>query len=182
MFLKICCSKSGIRNIDKPEQESLLETQAESPHLNCIFCGASKETGFNVVWENEYYTVFTDINPSSQHHLQLVPKKHIGSVKSLDSSDAETVREMIEIGHEVLDSLNVPPRLRRLGFHIPPYISVPHLHMHLQALPYRSFLRRLKYPVMNGSKGREKGLSWFVEAEQAVRLLEKGVHIRILPC
>ncbi|KAI0649198.1 HIT-like protein [Trametes meyenii] len=155
MFSSICCSNSGVRNQDKLEQESLLEAQVESPHLNCIFCGASKETGFNIVWENEYYTVFTDINPSSEHHLQLVPKKHIGSIKSLGAKDVNMVREMIEIGHEVLDSLNVPPRLRRLGFHIPPYISVPHLHMHLQGLPYRSLLRRLKYPTVGGSQGRE---------------------------
>lgn len=70
----------------------------------------------------------------------------------------------------------------RLGFHIPPYISVPHLHMHVQALPYRSFLRRLKYPVAAGGKGHEKGFSWFAEAEQTVRLLEKGIQVRILPC
>ena len=72
--------------------------------------------------------------------------------------------------------------VHRLGFHIPPYISVPHLHMHVQALPYRSLLRRLKYPVVTGQRGREKGFSWFADAEQTVRLLEKGVQVRILPC
>ena len=54
--------------------------------------------------------------------------------------------------------------------------------MHVQALPYRSWLRRMKYPIVAGPSGREKGFSWFVEAEQAVRLLEKGVQVRILPC
>ena len=107
---------------------------------------------------------------------------------------------MIDIGHEVLDGMNVPPNLRRsvdffhstvyadiswersLGFHIPPYISVPHLHMHVQALPYRSFLRRLKYPVMHGRKGQDKGFSWFSDAEEAARILEKGDRVCILPC
>ena len=54
--------------------------------------------------------------------------------------------------------------------------------MHVHALPYRSFLRRLKYPVAAGRKGYAKGLSWFAEAEQTVRLLEKGAQVRILPC
>ena len=69
-----------------------------------------------------------------------------------------------------------------LGFHIPPYISVPHLHMHVQALPYRSCLRRLKYPVVSGRKGYEKGFSWFADAEQTARLVEKGVQVRIFSC
>ena len=77
---------------------------------------------------------------------------------------------------------HVLTRKHSLGFHIPPYISVHHLHMHVQALPYRSWLRRMKYPIVSGPSGREKGFSWFVEAEQAVRLLEKGVQVRILPC
>ena len=54
--------------------------------------------------------------------------------------------------------------------------------MHVQALPYRSLFRRLKYPVVNGRKSCEKGFSWFAEAEQAARLLEKGVQIQIFPC
>ncbi|KAI0775275.1 HIT-like protein [Trametes elegans] len=176
----LCCKKKA-RAIDELEHQSFLDAHM-SPHLSCIFCGASKENGFNVVWENDYYTVFTDINPASRHHLQIVPKKHIESVKSLGIQHVNMVKEMIEIGHEVLDNLNVPPHLRRLGFHIPPYISVRHLHMHVQAMPYRSLMRRLKYPVVHGRVGREKGFSWFIEAEQAVRLLEKGVQVRILPC
>ncbi|KAI0359942.1 HIT-like protein [Trametes cingulata] len=181
MFLRLCCCNRGRSTIDKLEQQSFLEAHL-SPRSGCIFCGASKENGFNIVWENDHYAVFTDINPSCQHHLQIVPKKHIESVKNLSVTDVGMVQEMIEIGHEVLDRLDVPPHLRRLGFHIPPYISVPHLHMHVQALPYSSPLRRLKYPVVRGRRGQEKGFSWFVEADQAVRLLEKGVQVRILPC
>ncbi|KAI0635857.1 HIT-like protein [Trametes polyzona] len=181
MFCALCCLTAKDRPIDKLEQESFLDTLPCS-HRPCIFCGASKENGFNVVWENEHYTVFTDINPSAQHHLQIVPKAHIESVKSLGKDDVHMVREMLEIGHEVLDNLNVPPNLRRLGFHIPPYISVTHLHMHVQALPYRSLMRRLKYPIVRGRSGRAKGFSWFVEADQAIRILEQGSHIRILPC
>ncbi|KAI0787732.1 HIT-like protein [Fomes fomentarius] len=169
------------KSFDDVEEQLVLDPRASS-HPCCIFCGASKEKGFNVVWENECYTVFTDINPSAEHHLQIIPKRHIESVKTLHPADAAMVKEMIEIGHKILDGLDVPSQLRRLGFHIPPYISVPHLHMHVQALPYRSFLRRLKYPVVNGRKGREKGFSWFVDAEQTVRLLEKGVQVSILPC
>ncbi|KAH9945407.1 HIT-like protein [Epithele typhae] len=157
----------------EPDEESVLNS-CSSPHPSCLFCGVSKERGFSVVWENEVFAVFTDIDPASEHHLQLVPKHHIGKLSPL--------RDMVEIAHNILDGLAVPPHLRRIGFHIPPYISVPHLHMHIQALPYRSIFRKLKYPVVAGWSGREKGVSWFVDAEQAVRILEKGSQVRILPC
>ncbi|KAI9057313.1 HIT-like protein [Trametes sanguinea] len=181
MLSKLCCCQGQASPIDQAERECFLNALTTSRHP-CIFCGVSKENGFNVVWENEKYVVFTDINPSSQHHLQVVPKRHIESIKSLDHSHVQMIKDMIDIGHEVLDNMDVSPHLRRLGFHIPPYISVGHLHMHVQALPYRSILRRLKYPVVRGRSGRDKGLSWFVEAEQAVRILEKGAKVRILPC
>ncbi|KAI0833398.1 HIT-like protein [Trametes gibbosa] len=181
MCFPLCCSKRETRPVDKLEQESFFPALPCS-HRACIFCDVSKENGFNIVWENENYTVFTDINPSSQHHLQIIPKTHIESVKSLDVSNVCMVREMLEIGHNILDSLDVPPHLQRLGFHIPPYISVTHLHMHAQALPYRSLMRRLKYPVVYGRNDQDKGFSWFIEAEQAIRVLEKGSQIRLLPC
>lgn len=122
MFTGFCCLTSKPHAIDKLEQESFLESLPCS-HRPCIFCDVSKENGFNVVWEvccgcfphvtdtdilqSDDFTVFTDINPSAQHHLQIVPKKHIGSlasslivytmvdnpvvesVKSLDASDVQ---------------------------------------------------------------------------------------------
>ncbi|RDX57435.1 HIT-like protein [Lentinus brumalis] len=175
-------NKVSSKTLDDDVEGQVLLPGCALPPAPCIFCGASKENGFNVVWENDRYTVFTDINPSAQHHLQIIPKRHIESVKSLRQADAAMIREMIEIGHRVLDDMDVPPNLRRLGFHIPPYISVPHLHMHVQALPYRSFLRRLKYPIVYGRKGQEKGFSWFADAEQAARILEKDVRVGIMPC
>lgn len=67
----------------------------------------------------------------------------------------------------------------RMGFHIPPFNSVNHLHLHLHALPYHGVLK-LEYPI---SKGREsKGFSWFVEVDQAIEILQRGKTIGVLPC
>ena len=89
-------TKQATKLIDDIDEQSVLYPHA-SLHPCCIFCGASKENGFNVVWEvsqmscfcsimyvnfntvqNDVYTVFTDINPSAEHHLQVIPKRHIG--------------------------------------------------------------------------------------------------------
>lgn len=70
----------------------------------------------------------------------------------------------------------------RMGFHIPPFNSVNHLHLHVQALPYLSRLRQLKYPVAKGFGTFDKGLSWFSEVGQTIRILEKGSSVGTFPC
>jgi hypothetical protein len=42
----------------------------------------------------------------------------------------------------------------RLGFHVPPFNSVNHLHMHVIGLPFKNKFRYLKYKV---------GLPWFMD-------------------
>ncbi|PCH42518.1 HIT-like protein [Wolfiporia cocos MD-104 SS10] len=147
-----------------------------------MFCNVSPENGFIIVWEDETFIVFRDYKPAAMHHLQIIPKQHIDNVKCLSQTDASMVIRMSEIGHRILDELDVPPTLRRLGFHIPPFYSVNHLHMHVQGLPYRSFFKSLKYPVATGRNGHTKGFSWFCEASQAINILENGGRVGIFSC
>ncbi|EIN03968.1 HIT-like protein [Punctularia strigosozonata HHB-11173 SS5] len=148
----------------------------------CIFCKASRDNGFDVVYEDATYVVFRDNNPSAEHHLQVIPRIHINSVKSLGKSDASMLRDMRALGDLMLDRLEIPRTRRRLGFHIPPFNSVNHLHMHVQALPYRSAFRQYKYPVSMGGEGYHKGFSWFITVDQAISMLENGAKIRVLKC
>lgn len=72
-----------------------------------VRCGCFADVTASDIVQSDDFTVFTDINPSAQHHLQIVPKKHIGnpasppiayimlkncvveSVKTLDPSDVQ---------------------------------------------------------------------------------------------
>ncbi|KAJ8588256.1 HIT-like protein [Rhizopogon salebrosus TDB-379] len=151
---------------------------------SCIFCGAysTNRSEFNIVWEDEEFVAFRDINPSAQHHIQLIPKTHIESVKELSKKDVDMLRRMEEIGQSILDMFNAPVSRRKMGFHIPPFNSVNHLHLHVQVLPYKSLARRLKYPSIRGLGGYDKGFSWFAEIGQAIRILDKGHRVTIVPC
>ncbi|KAI0091333.1 HIT-like protein [Irpex rosettiformis] len=155
---------------------------ADSSLGGCIFCDVSREKGFNVVYEDEKYVVFKDHRPAAAQHLLVVPRRHIDSVRTLTPEDVPTVKRMAEIGHSILDEMQIPFSNRRLGFHIPPFYSVKHLHLHVQATPYKSWLKRAKYPVAQGSKGYSKGFGWFVEVEQAIAIVEKGERVKISSC
>ncbi|GJE94519.1 HIT-like protein [Phanerochaete sordida] len=148
----------------------------------CVFCDVSREKGFDVVWEDDAFVAFADRSPAARHHMLVVPKRHVESVRTLVPSDASMVQRMAAAGHALLDARGVPAADRRLGFHIPPFNSVGHLHLHVQGLPYKNVWRRAKYPYVPGGAGRHKGWTWFAEVGQVQAILEDGGRVRVGPC
>lgn len=135
---------------------------ADKSYVNsCVFCNISKENGFNILWEDDKFIAFYDRDPACRHHVQLIPKAHIRSVKSLTKDDVQLVRDMADIGMDILGKLDVPKDMRKMGFHIPPLNS---------------------YPVAWAGKRHDKGFSYFVDVEQVIRILEKGHAVSISPC
>ncbi|RCH92592.1 hypothetical protein CU097_008187 [Rhizopus azygosporus] len=64
---------------------------------------------------------------------------------------------MTELGKRLLKEEGFNPEDEtqiRLGFHVPPFNSVNHLHMHVIGLPFKNKFRYLKYKV---------GLPWFMD-------------------
>lgn len=69
------------------------------------------------------------------------------------------------------------PRHTKAGFHIPPFSSVPHLHLHVFEPPF-TFLGRLKYPIASSrSRNAGKGMSWFVSLDQAIQIVQDGGRV-----
>ena len=96
---------------------------------SCLFCKiATRDEPGTIVFEDSKFVVFKTINPASSKHLLVTPKKHIQNLESLKGPvDAALVREMIKIGAVALGD---QAEGAHYSFHVPPFNSIDHLHLH----------------------------------------------------
>ena len=102
---------------------------------SCIFCEiAKKKEPATVVYEDSGFVVFKTIAPATKNHLLVIPREHIQNVGSLSGPvDAALVRDMIRIGKIALGDDAVGAHY---SFHVPPYNSIDHLHLHAIGTTY----------------------------------------------
>ncbi|XP_067097681.1 adenosine 5'-monophosphoramidase HINT3-like [Osmerus mordax] len=104
---------------------------------NCDFCmivnGINEST--EILKKDAELVCFRDILPAAPHHYLVVTRRHIVNCRSLCTEEhVDLVERMAEMGRCVLKDNNVTdPKDVRMGFHWPPYISIPHLHLHVLA-------------------------------------------------
>ncbi|EDW46137.1 histidine triad nucleotide-binding protein 3 [Drosophila sechellia] len=99
---------------------------------NCVFCRISEGLDSSTVLEveNDDFVIFQDIKPASQHHYLAVTKRHYASLKDLNKSHDSLVSRMEIALKDLLASKGVSVDDALFGFHLPPFITVKHLHMH----------------------------------------------------
>jgi len=89
----------------------------------------------------------------------VVPKAHVvSSVRALTTEQLPLVQFM----HSLALSLHPTAKI---GYHVPPFSSVPHLHLHV-LVGRPSFLGRLMYPTAR--------YGWFKTGAQVEDALERG--------
>ncbi len=101
--------------------------------MDCIFCKivAGEIPSFKV-YEDEATLAFMDINPLTEGHLLVVPKRHHETIFDADNATLEaTIRTVRKVGAGVkaalgLEAMNVLQANGRWAAQ-----SVPHLHFHL---------------------------------------------------
>ncbi|MEG1353900.1 MAG: HIT family protein [Malacoplasma sp.] len=65
---------------------------------NCLFCKIiDKKTPAKIVYENEYVIAFLDINPISNGHCIVIPKKHFASLQLTDERYLQEVSIALKI-------------------------------------------------------------------------------------
>lgn len=99
--------------------------------MNCIFCKiANNEAKSNKLYEDEKIIIFMDLNPDSNGHMLVVPKKHITDFTEMDNDTLSAINDGAKKMHKlIMDKLN--PEGIRLVVNYGFIQVVKHYHLHL---------------------------------------------------
>lgn len=94
----------------------------------CLFCRIveKKEPAF-VIYEDDTFLVFLDINPIREGHVLLIPKFHCAYLFELEN---EALSKLFLKAKEMSKILEKALHVARIGIFVSG-ISVPHVHVHL---------------------------------------------------
>jgi histidine triad (HIT) family protein len=96
--------------------------------MDCIFCKISKkEIPSKVIYEDEKFLAFLDINPIKEGHTLIIPKQHVDDLFSMDQ---HLYHEMWDVAKKLAPILKNSTEAKRIGVSVEGFL-VPHAHIHL---------------------------------------------------
>ena len=101
---------------------------------DCLFCKiANHELSSDIVFEDEKFVAFKDINPQAPVHILIIPKKHISTINDLKEENAGLIGEMVLIAKKLAKQNNISENGYRLIFNCnrDGGQMVYHIHLHL---------------------------------------------------
>ena len=121
--------------------------------------------------ETSELLAFRDRSPKAEFHALVIPKRYVPNLYSLTNDDLDLVRDMRRLALDLLEDR--VPRARDandyvLCFHVPPFNSVDHLHLHVLAPTSRmAWIHRYgKYRC---------GTRWCIEESEVIDRLSRGM-------
>ena len=121
--------------------------------MSCIFCKiANGEADARKLYEDEKIIVFMDLNPDSNGHMLVVPKKHIVDFTEMDDDTITAINGAAKKMHKIImDKLN--PDGIKLVVNYGVLQVVKHYHLHL--IPFYKDKQHIKniddvYNILKG--------------------------------
>ena len=138
------------------------EASASNPFAQII----ARKLPAVILFEDDELIVIRDRSPAAPLHLQVIPKLAPvpRDVQALTDDHAPLVRRMQSVAITQLQKEGFSEADSRIGFHVPPFISVPHLHMHVIS-PAADIITRKRFKYVPGS-------FWFWTSARVLEKLE----------
>jgi histidine triad (HIT) family protein len=97
----------------------------------CIFCKIiNKEVPSEIIFEDERFVAFKDINPKAPVHYLIVPRKHIPSIDHVELEDKELMGEMILVAQRIARDQNIKGYKLAINVGREGGQIIDHLHLH----------------------------------------------------
>lgn len=85
------------------------------------------------VYESAHVLAYHHTNPHWEHHVVIVPKKHIDSFTKLGAADAPILSEMLEVAQKVARTMEREEGGARILTNLGEYQDSKHFHIHVSA-------------------------------------------------
>ncbi|XP_049913788.1 adenosine 5'-monophosphoramidase HINT3-like [Epinephelus moara] len=147
-------------------------TRDASGSEDCPFCLiVNNQAETEILLSDDELLCFRDMKPGAIHHYLVIPRTHIDNCKCLQGDHIPLVERMIEMATSVLEKNKVGDLSDvRMGFHIPPFSSVPHLHLHALAPASKmNFKAQLHYGPQS---------HWFITVDKVLSQLRTCGKVR----
>ncbi|XP_029965415.1 histidine triad nucleotide-binding protein 3-like [Salarias fasciatus] len=143
-----------------------MNTGRSSEEEDCPFCQiANNQTDTEILESDDELLCFRDVKPGAVHHFLVISRIHIDNCKCLKQNHIALVERMEKMGRSALEKVCDLKDIR-LGFHIPPFSSVPHLHLHaLAPASQMAFKSQLRYGPQS---------HWFITVEEVLTQLKRN--------
>jgi histidine triad (HIT) family protein len=100
----------------------------------CLFCRiAAGEIPSDIVYQDEEFFAFRDINPLAPTHILVIPRKHISSLAQLADQQQELMGRLIILATSLAEKEGIADRGYRLVINCGAEGGqvIGHLHLHL---------------------------------------------------
>jgi histidine triad (HIT) family protein len=101
---------------------------------DCIFCKiVKKEIPAKIIYEDDQFLAFPDLNPVAKVHILLITKRHFSSIAELSADDQQLAGQLILAANKLARKLNIDQSGYRLVTNVKKDAgqSVDHLHLHI---------------------------------------------------